>query len=119
MFQTNLTRAFDERAGSPRQMKSLVTLRAVVAGLWIAIVATNVWPLLLLNLGVPAASIIEVIFLALYVWWAGGVGPPALRHFVGKCYCPHNGLGGLVAAFFFALTIHAAMVLLSASYLPP
>ena len=41
----------------------------------IALVAANVWLLLLLNLGAPLAAIGEAI-LALYVWWAAGGGPP-------------------------------------------
>lgn len=113
-----LTVEFDERAGSPRRIKSLVTLRAVVAGLLVAMIAANVWPLLLLSLGVPAASIIEVIFLALYVWWAGGAGPPrrwqAARAaaFRRKTLSPAQWTWGLIAAFFLAVTIHAALVLL-------
>jgi membrane protease YdiL (CAAX protease family) len=114
----NLTVAFGTHAGSSGRPKSLVTLRAVVTGLLIAMVAANVWPLLLLSLGVPAAAIIEVIFLALYFWWAGGAGPPrgwqAARAaaFRGKILSPAQWTWGLVAAFFFAVTIHASLVLL-------
>jgi membrane protease YdiL (CAAX protease family) len=114
----NLTVAFDKHADSPRLMKSLVTMRAVVAGLLIAMVAANVWPFLLLRLGVPVASIIEAIFLALYVWWAGGGGPPrrwqAVRAaaFRRKALSPAQWTWGLVAALFFAVTIHASLVLL-------
>ncbi len=36
----------------------------------------NVWPLLLLNLGVPLAAFAEAIFLGLFLWWTGGGGPP-------------------------------------------
>jgi membrane protease YdiL (CAAX protease family) len=113
-----LTVTFDERAGSPPRIKSLVTLRAVVAGLLIAMFAANVWPLFLLNLGVPAAAMIEAIFLALYVWWAGGGGPPhrwqAARAaaFRRKTLSQAQWTWGLVAAFFFAGTIHASLVLL-------
>src|SRR5471030_1591654 len=49
-----------------------VSLRAVIAGVLIALVAANVWPALLLSLGVPLASIVEVLFLGVYVWWARG-----------------------------------------------
>jgi membrane protease YdiL (CAAX protease family) len=113
-----LTDVFDERAGSPQRIKSLVTLRAVVAGLLIAIIAANVWPLLLWNLGIPAATIIEGIFLTLYVWWTGGGGPPrrwqAARAaaFRRKTLSQAQWAWGLVAAFFFAVTIHASLVLL-------
>ena len=114
----NLTVASGTHADSSGRAKSLATLRAVVAGLLIAMVAANVWPLLLLNLGVRVAAIIEVIFLALYVWWAGGGGPPrkgqAARAaaFRGKILSPAQWTWGLVAAFFFAVTIHASLVLL-------
>jgi membrane protease YdiL (CAAX protease family) len=113
-----LTVVSDERAGSRQRIKALVTLRAVVAGLLIAMSAANVWPLLLLNLGVPAATIIEGIFLALYVWWTGGGGPPrrwqAARAaaFRRKTLSQAQWAWGLVAAFFFAVTIHASLVLL-------
>ena len=113
-----VTVVFDERAGGPRWIKSLVTLRAAVSGLLIAMIAPNVWPLLLWNLGVPAATIIEGIFLALYVWWAGGGGPPrgwqAARAlaFRRKTLSPAQWTGGLVAAFFIAVTIHASLELL-------
>ena len=113
-----LTVVFDERAGSPRRIKPFVTLWALVAGLLIAMIAANVWPLLLLNLGVPAATIMEAIFLALYVWWAGGGGPPrrwqAARAlaFRRKTLSQAQWTWALVAAFFFAVTIHASLVLL-------
>jgi len=42
------------------------------------IVAANVWPLLLLKMVVPLAAGLEVLFLALYVFWASGNG--RLRH---------------------------------------
>jgi membrane protease YdiL (CAAX protease family) len=114
----NLIVAFDGRAGISRRMNSLVTWRAAVAGLLIAMIAANVWPLLLLNLGVPVAAIIEIIFLALYVCWAGGGGPPrrwqAARAatFRRKTLSQAQWAWGLVAAFFFAVTIHASLVLL-------
>ena len=53
-----------------------VSLRAIISGLLIALVAANVWPLLLLNLGAPLAALAEATFLALYVWWCSGGGPP-------------------------------------------
>ena len=53
-----------------------ISLRAILAGLLIALPAANVWPLLLLNLGALFASIAEAMFLALYIWWAAGGGPP-------------------------------------------
>jgi hypothetical protein len=52
-----------------------ISLRAVISGLLITLAAVNVWPLLLLNLGVPLAAFAEAIFLGLFLWWTGG-GPP-------------------------------------------
>ena len=95
-----------------------IALRAIISGLLIALVPANVWPLLLLNLGVPLAAITEAIFLALYVWWAGGGGPPRTTQaarataFRRGTLSPRQWSWGLVAALFFAVTIHAALVLL-------
>ena len=46
------------------------SLRAIVSGLLVGLVAANVWPLLLVSLGVPLAAICEAIFLSVFVWWA-------------------------------------------------
>ena len=95
-----------------------IALRAIISGLLIALVPANVWPLLLLNLGMPLAAITEAIFLALYVWWAGGGGPPRTTQasrataFRRGTLSPRQWSWGLVAAPFFAVTIHAALVLL-------
>lgn len=95
-----------------------VALRAIISGLLIAMVAANVWPLLLVTLGVPLAAIAEAIFLGLYVWWSSGGGPPlrtqapratAFRR--GKL-SPSQWFWGLLAAVFFAATVHASIVLL-------
>jgi membrane protease YdiL (CAAX protease family) len=95
-----------------------VALRAIISGLLIAMVAANVWPLLLVALGVPLAAIAEAIFLGLYVWWLSGGGPPrrtqapratAFRR--GKL-SPPQWFWGLLAAVFFAATVHASIVLL-------
>jgi hypothetical protein len=53
-----------------------ITLRAIIAGFLIAAAAANVWLLLLLNLSVQLAAVVEAIFLALFLWWASGAGPP-------------------------------------------
>jgi membrane protease YdiL (CAAX protease family) len=95
-----------------------VTLRAVIAGFLVAAIASNVWLLLLLKLGVQTASAVEAIFLALFVWWAGGGGPlratQAARAKTFRCVklTSSQWLWGLIAAFFFAATVHASMVLL-------
>jgi membrane protease YdiL (CAAX protease family) len=95
-----------------------IALRAIISGLLIALVPANVWPLLLLNLGVPLAAIAEAIFLALYVWRTGGGGPPRTTQatrataFRRGRLSPWQWGWGLVAALFFAITIHASLVLL-------
>jgi membrane protease YdiL (CAAX protease family) len=95
-----------------------ISLRAILAGLLIALPAANVWPLLLLNLGALFASIAEALFLALYIWWAAGGGPPRASQ-TGRSTAFRRGalsaaqwLWGMVAALCFALTIHASIVLL-------
>ncbi len=95
-----------------------ISLRAVISGLLIALIAANVWPRLLLNLSVPLASAVEVVFLALYVWWASGGGPPrstrtarALAYRRGVLL-PSQWWWGLTAALCVAATVHAALVVL-------
>ena len=95
-----------------------VTLRAIVSGLLLALVAANVWPLLLLNLGAPLAAIAEGVFLAFYVWWASGGGPPRKTRtaramaFRRATLSRKQWFWSLIAAFSFAVTVHASMVLL-------
>ena len=54
----------------------MVIVRAIVTGLAVGLIAANVWPLLLLKLGAPIAALAEIAFLAAYIWWASGGGPP-------------------------------------------
>lgn len=95
-----------------------VLLRAIINGVLIALIAANVWPLLLVSLGVPLAATVEVVFLGLYVWWASGGGPPQRTHaarsvaFRSGALSPAQWFWGLLAALSFAATIHAAIVLL-------
>ena len=95
-----------------------ISLRAILAGLLIALPAANFWPLLLLNLGALFASIAEAMFLALYIWWAAGGGPPRASQtsrataFRRGTLSAAQWLWGMVAALCFALTIHASIVLL-------
>ena len=95
-----------------------VWLRAIVSGLLFALTAANVWPVLLVSLAVPLASIIEIIFLSFYIWWAAGGGSPrsiqqsrafAFRH---RALTATGWFWSITAAIFFAVTIHAAIVLL-------
>lgn len=89
-----------------------VLLRAIVSGLLIGLIAANVWPLLLLHLGVPLAALAEAIFLALYIWWAAGGGPPHSTQtarsisFRRRKLSRSQWLWGLIAALFFAATVH-------------
>jgi len=93
-------------------------LRAIISGLLMALIPANVWPLLLLNLGVPLAAVVEVAFLALYVWWASGGGPPRRTQaarataFRRGIPTPTQWSWGLIAALFFSISIHASIVLL-------
>lgn len=95
-----------------------IPLRAIVSGLLIALTAANVWPLLLLKLAVPLAVIAEGIFLALYLWWAAGGGPPRGTQAVRatafrRCTLSRRQWSwGIIAALFFAATIHSSIALL-------
>jgi membrane protease YdiL (CAAX protease family) len=95
-----------------------VSLRAILSGLVIALVAANVWPILLLSLGVPLAALAEIIFLGLYVWWTSGGGPPRRtgdsRRNAFRCgpLSRERWLWGIIGAIFFAVAVHASIVLL-------
>src|SRR5260370_21798654 len=103
---------------SSRRAKMPISLLAMGSGLLIALVPANVWPLLLLNLGVPLAAMIEAIFLGLYLWWASGGGPLRTKQatrvtaFRRGTLSPTQWFWGLIGAFFFDATIHASIVLL-------
>jgi membrane protease YdiL (CAAX protease family) len=104
---------------APGLWAKLPTLfRAIISGLLVALVAANVWPLLLLTLSVPLAAIAEAIFLSLFLWWAAGEGPPratqAVRanSFRRGTLSPTQWFWGVIAAVFFAATVHASIVLL-------
>jgi membrane protease YdiL (CAAX protease family) len=95
-----------------------VSLRAIIIGIVIALIPANLWPTLLARLGVPIAASLEVVFLGLYIWWASGGGPPQRtcaargRAFRSARLSPAECSWGLIGALFFAVTIHAAIVLL-------
>src|SRR5208283_1647816 len=95
-----------------------VIIRAVIGGILIGMLATNIWPIFLTALGMPIAAAAEVAFLALYVWWAAGGGAPARFKAVRADYFRVRSLSsaqwfwGGVAALSFAALIHAAIVLL-------
>ena len=98
--------------------KAPISLRAIVAGLLIALPAANVWPLLLINLGAPFAASAALVLLALYIWWTAGGGSPRAWHNSRADSFRRGPLSaaqwswGIVAALCFAVTIHASIVLL-------
>lgn len=95
-----------------------VIIRAVFGGILIGMMAANIWPILLLRIGLPTAAGVELAFLGLYAWWAAGGGPPArfkeLRadYFRVRSISATQWSWGILAAVSFAATIHAAIVLL-------
>ena len=95
-----------------------IVIRAVIVGLLVGMIAANIWPLLLLSLGMPVAAGAEIVFLALYVWWVSGGGPPSslravrAENFRLRSLSAAQWTWGIVAAVSFAATIHAALVLL-------
>jgi hypothetical protein len=72
-----------------------VIIRAVIGGVLIGMIAANVWPILLLKLGMPSAAVVELVFLGFYAWWAAGGGPPTrLKGCIcnfGDSYAPGHG----------------------------
>jgi len=95
-----------------------VVFRAIAIGLLVGLAAANVWPVLVYKIGMPGAAVAEAIFLAAYIWWTSGGGPPkawkAVRaaSFRGLKLSAAQWRWGLIAAVFFAVTIHAAIVVL-------
>ncbi len=105
-------------AGLGQAVKPPVWVRAVVAGSLVALVAANVWPILLVSLGTPLASAAEILFLVFYVWWTNGAGPPrstrVARRSVSRAatLSPEQWTWGLFGALSFAVTVHASIVIL-------
>jgi membrane protease YdiL (CAAX protease family) len=95
-----------------------IWLRAIVVGLLTAATSANVWLLLLLNLRVRLAAVLEVLFLALFLWWAHGGGPPRAAQVFRRNAFRRSQLTsrqwawGLIAALGFAAIVHASIVLL-------
>ena len=95
-----------------------VIAAAIVGGLVIGMVPANVWPVLLAKSDVPAAVSAELAFLAVYLWWVAGGGPPVrLRALRAECFglnqlSPGHWAWGIAAGLSFAGTVHAAIVLL-------
>jgi membrane protease YdiL (CAAX protease family) len=95
-----------------------LSLRAIVSGLLMALVPTNVWPLLLTLFDIRLAALFEATFLGVYVWWAGGAGPPrgwqVAREQAFRRASPsrRRWFLTLTTAVFFAVAVHASIVLL-------
>ena len=95
-----------------------VALRAIVIGLAVAMGAANVWPPILLKLGMPTAAGVEVAFLVCFVWWLSGGGPPgrlrAIRRDRFRVRAIRGGdwLWGIFSAVAFAASVHAAIIVL-------
>lgn len=102
----------------PLWTKLPITLRAIVTGLVVFAVPANVWLLFLLKLNTALAAALEVVFLGLVIWWSHGGGPPkAAQAFRKRVFrqtrlTAAQWLWGITAAFFFAATVHASIVLL-------
>jgi len=98
--------------------RTLIIFRAVIVGLLVGMIAANIWTLLLVSLGKPVAAGAELAFLALYVWWVSGGGPPSslravrAENFRVRPLSAAQWIWGIVAAVSFAATIHAALVVL-------
>jgi membrane protease YdiL (CAAX protease family) len=96
-----------------------LTARAILAGLLVGLVGANVWPVLAILLGPHIwTAVAEVVFLALYIGWARGGGPPGSTRFARRSAFRTGRLSraqwtwGLVAAVAFAATVHAGLVVL-------
>ena len=67
---------------------------------------------------IALAAVVEVVFLGLYLWWASGGGPPRATRtaraamFRTGPLSPAQWAWGMAAAMFFAVTVHAAIVVL-------
>jgi len=98
--------------------RMLIVIRAVIVGLLVGMIAANIWPLLLVSLGMPVAAGAEIVFLALYVWWVSGGGPPSslravrAENFRVRSLSAAQWTWGIIAAVSFAATVHAALILL-------
>src|ERR1700729_1747749 len=95
-----------------------VIIRAVITGILVGLIAANLWPVFLFKLGMPAAAAVEAVFLAVYVWWVRGGGPPrswkAVRaaNFRSRKLSARDWIWGLIAAVGIAASVHAAIVVL-------
>jgi membrane protease YdiL (CAAX protease family) len=95
-----------------------VIVRAIVIGLLVGLIAANLWPVFLFKLGMPTAAAAEAVFLAVYVWWVRGGGPPKAwkaaraERFRRRKLSARDWMWGLIAAVAIAAGVHAAIVVL-------
>lgn len=96
-----------------------LAVRAIVSGLAIGLIGANVWSVLLALFGpVPGVLLAEAVFLVLYIAWARGLGPPASTQSARRTavragpLAPAVWAWGALAALAFAVTVHAAIVIL-------
>ncbi|HVO11425.1 MAG TPA: type II CAAX endopeptidase family protein [Vicinamibacteria bacterium] len=95
-----------------------IVVRATLAGLGLGLVAANVWLVLLAKLDIVMAAPAEVMFLGVFLWWASGGGPPRswkasrVQSFRRTSLTRGQWLWASIAAASFAVTVHAAMVVL-------
>jgi membrane protease YdiL (CAAX protease family) len=95
-----------------------VVIRAVVTGILVGLIAANLWPVFLFKLGMPDAVGAEAVFLAVYVWWVRGGGPPRswkaarAENFRSRKLTGRDWAWGLIAAAAIAASVHAAIVVL-------
>ncbi len=96
-----------------------LTARAIVAGLLVGLVGANVWSILAVVLGARIwTALAETAFLALYIAWARGMGPPSSTRtarrvaFRAGVLTRGQWTWGLLAAVAFAVTVHSALVVL-------
>lgn len=95
-------------------------IRAIITGLLVGMIPANVWLVFLVVLKLPVALAVaaELLFLAVYVWWARGGGPPQhlqaarAHNFRARSLSGAQWFWGIIAAVSFAVTVHCAIVLL-------
>ena len=98
-----------------------VIVRAVITGLLVCLPAANVITVLAIGLGssptrLVLVALLETTFLTAYLGWTRGGGPPrslkAGRVFASRAgtFSAQQWLWGVIGAVGFAITIHAAMV---------
>ena len=95
-----------------------VVVRAPLAGLGVGLAGANVWLVLFIKLNIVIAVTAEVVFLGAFLWWASGGGPPRswkasrAESFRSVTLSGAQWFWGSIAGASFAVTVHAAMVVL-------